>query len=480
MAGISVKRFGLVLGPVAFLIFFFWPNEIINGQADNVIAFALWMIIWWMTEAVSISVTALIPIVFFPAFGLASMKEVGASYGDPIVFLFLGGFIIALALEKVNLHKRVALGIIRYTGSSPNRVLLGFMIATAFMSMWISNTASTVVMLPIALQVIQLLVKDEDGFSLQDRKFALKIMLGIAFAANVGGIATIIGTPPNMAMIGFVEKSYGLEISFMKWMAVGLPFSCVMLLIIYAVLTLFIFKQKDYRLNDPQGVINREIQELGGIKSNEKWVIAIFSLTIALWIFKNQINEWQSLISFSNAGIGMLGAFLLFCIPLLNSKDTQLLEWKDTKNLPWGIIILFGGGLALASAMKNTGIIDLIGSSIAAQGHISIIAIVSILIAIILFMTELMSNVALITVFTPVVAGIALGLDQPMLELLIPITMAASCAFMLPMATPPNAIVFASGHVKVAEMAKAGIVLNIISILILILFARFYIPYVFS
>ncbi len=475
----SFKMIGLVLGPLLFLVLNLIPFEFVNPEADKVLSIAIWMIIWWLTEAVSISVTALIPIIFFPMLGIATMREVGSSYGDPIVFLFLGGFIIALALEKVNLHKRVALGIIRLTGSSPDRVLLGFMISTAIMSMWISNTASTVVMLPIALSVIQLLINDSDGFTNQDKQFALKIMLGIAFSANAGGIATLIGTPPNIAMAGFVESTYGIEISFVKWMAIGLPFSVVLLTLIFFILSKVFFRSKNLILNDPQSIIQKEIQKLGSINLSEIVVIIIFLITIFLWIFKGKLNDVQSIIYLSNAGISMFGAFLLFCVPIFQ-KNMFVLEWEDTRKLPWGIIILFGGGLALATALKNVGIIDLIGDFISNQNGLSIIVVSTILTVIVLFLTELMSNVALITVFTPVCAGIAIGMDVPMLHFLIPITMAASCAFMLPMATPPNAIVFASGYVKVADMAKVGIVLNIISILILLIFAKFYIPLVFA
>lgn len=472
------KKIGLLLGPILFLIFYNLPVEIINPQADNVIAVALWMVTWWISEAVSISITALLPLCIFPLFQIMDIKTVGPIYGSHIVFLFFGGFVMALALEKVGLHKRIALNIIRLTGTSPNRVILGFMLATAFLSMWISNTATTVVMLPIALSVIDLLINDEDGFTQNDKYFALSIMLGIAFAANVGGIATIIGTPPNTVMVGFIEKEYQIQISFLHWMLIGLPFSCLMIGIIYFVLVHLIYPNKLPKMSNSQALIQSEIQKLGKLKKSEKRVLIIFATTIFLWITRTYINQLFPSIYLSDAGISMLAALALFSIPFRFAQGEFTLSWEDTVKLPWGILILFGGGLALASALSQAGVIDYIGNLVASNNNWTVFWIGAFLIAIMLFMTELMSNVALVAIFCPVVAGIALGLETEMLQLLIPVTMAASCAFMLPMATPPNAIVFASGHIKVHEMAKAGILLNIISILILIAFTKWLIPFI--
>jgi len=474
------KKIGFLLGPILFIITYNLPFEIVNPAADKVISVALWMVIWWITETVSISVTALIPLVVFPLLGIMDMKTVSANYGSPIVFLFFGGFVMALALEKVNLHKRIALNIIRITGTSPNKVILGFMIATAFLSMWISNTATTVVMLPIALSVINLLKKDEDGFSKGDKNFALSIMLGVAYAANVGGIATIIGTPPNTVLVGFMEQEYNIQVSFFKWMLMGIPFSLIMLGIIYFVLVKMIYPNNLPILSNSKNIINEEIAKLGPIRSIEKKVLWIFINAIFLWIFRNYINEYISFIRLSDAGISVLAAFILFAVPVDFDKGKFILEWGDTKNLPWGILILFGGGLSLASGLSSTGVIDYIGDAVSSNGLTSVLMIGSLLIFIMLFMTELMSNVALVAIFAPVVAGIAIGLESDILIMLIPIAMASSCAFMLPMATPPNAIVFASGHIKVHEMAKAGIILNVISVIILIVFTAFVIPKVFG
>ena len=473
------KKIGLIAGPIVFLILYNFPFVLLTPEADKVVSVAAWMVIWWITEAVSISVTALIPLTFFPLLGIMDMKTVAANYGSPIVFLFFGGFVIALALEKVMLHKRIALNIIRLTGTSPNRVVLGFMIATASLSMWISNTATTVVMLPIALSVIQLLVNDEDGFTPNDQNFALSIMLGIAFSANVGGIATIIGTPPNTVLAGFMENEYQMEISFLSWFKLGFPFSVVMIGIIYFVLVKWMYPNHLPAMDNSKALIDREIQKLGPMNPTETRVLIIFFSAIFLWIFRGVLATYLPALKLSDAGISMLAAFALFAVPFKFNTGEFSLEWKDTEKLPWGILLLFGGGLALASGLKQVGIIDMIGETIAANKTLSILSVTAILIFVMLFMTELMSNVALVAIFAPMIAGVAIGMDTPMLHLLIPVTMASSCAFMLPMATPPNAIVFASGHIKVHQMARAGVFLNLIAVVLLIVVARFWVTNLF-
>ncbi|MDA8768704.1 DASS family sodium-coupled anion symporter [Winogradskyella sp.] len=472
------KRIGLFLGPILFLIIQFTSISFISDTADTVIAAAVWMVIWWITEAVSISVTALLPLLLFPLFKIMPMDEVGANYGSKIVFLFFGGFILALALEKVNLHKRIALTIIKLTGTSPDRVILGFMIATAFMSMWISNTASTVVMLPIAMSVINLLINDEDDFSKPDKNFALSVMLGIAFAANAGGIATVIGTPPNSVLIGLLENEYNIQISFVKWMSFGLPFSVLLVSIVYLILVKILFPCKGLVFGTSNSVINNELNMLGKLSRKEKHVLVIFAVIVSLWIFRSLINQLIPSLGLNDTMISIFGAIVLFAIPHNLKKGNFILQWKDTQKLAWGILILFGGGLALAKGMSTSGIVDVVANSIS-NANISILVAVSLLIILMLFMTELMSNVALTAVLAPVVAGIAIGLEIPILHLLIPVTIASSCAFMLPMATPPNAIVFASGFIKVHQMARAGIILNLISVALLILLFQFIMPLIF-
>ena len=472
------KQVGLLLGPTFFILLQFLTLEGLSSQAITVIALAVWMVTWWITEAVSISVTALLPLVIFPLFDIMSMNEVGANYGSSIVFLFFGGFVLALALEKVNLHKRIALSIIHKTGTTPNRVILGFMLATAFMSMWISNTASTVVMLPIALSVIQLLVQSDGVFTKEERHFSLSVMLGIAFSANAGGIATVIGTPPNSVLIGLLENEYNMEISFLKWMIIGLPFSATMIGIIYFVLTRWMFPNKGIEFASSNALIAQKLADLGPTNPQEKHVLRIFAVTVFLWVFRTLINSFFPSQGLSDTMISVGCAIALFSIPHQFKQGVFILKWEDTSRLAWGILILFGGGLALAKGMSTTGIVSLITDGIA-NANLNVLLTVSLLILLMLFMTELMSNVALVAVLAPVVAGIAIGLEIPLLYLLIPVTMASSCAFMLPMATPPNAIVFASGYVKVAQMARVGIFINLIAVVLLILMYRFVIPLVF-
>ena len=472
------KKAGLFLGPLLFVAFQFLPFELISEKADNVIATALWMVTWWVTEAVSISVTSLLPLLLFPIFNVMPLDAVGSNYGSPIVFLFFGGFVLALAIEKVNLHRRIALSIIKKTGTSPNKVVLGFMIATAFMSMWISNTACTVVMLPIALSVIRLLINDADGFTKQDQNFALSVMLGIAFSANAGGIATVIGTPPNSVLIGLLENEYNIEVSFFKWMLIGLPFSVVLITVIYFVLTQWVFPNKGVVFNASKDVIDSELKKLGKTSAREKHVLVTFCIIVFLWIFRTLINNLIPGLALSDTTISILGALALFTIPFNLKTGDFILKWNDTQKLSWGILILFGGGLALANGMSESGIIEVIATNIS-NSSISILLMATLLIFLMLFMTELMSNVALTAVLAPVVAGIAIGLNVPMLYLLIPVTIASSCAFMLPMATPPNAIVFASGYVKVGQMARVGFILNLISVVLLVLVFKFFVPLVF-
>lgn len=472
------KKMGLLLGPIAFLIIINLPFHLISETGDPVVAVATWMILWWITEAVSISVTALLPLILFPLLNVMSIDDVGANYGSPIIFLFFGGFVLALALEKVNLHKRIALNIIKITGTTPNKVVLGFMIATASMSMWISNTASTVVMLPIAISVIRLLIDDEDGFTKDDKNFALSVMLGIAFSANAGGIATVIGTPPNSVLIGLLENEYNIEISFLKWMVIGVPFSVLMVTISYLVLVKWMFPNKQLKFTASKQVIQSELEKLGPTSSKEKMVLVIFGITVFLWIFRTMINGIFPALGLSDTIISMVAAVALFAVPHNIRKGDFILHWNDTEKLAWGILVLFGGGLALANGMSASGIVDMVTTAIA-NSDISILLTASLLIVLILFMTELMSNVALIAVLAPVVAGIAIGLNVPIVYLLIPVTMASSCAFMLPMATPPNAIVFASGYIKVSQMAKVGLILNLISVVILIFMFQWILPLVF-
>lgn len=473
------RKVGFIIGPLLCIILLAAPIELINPAIDKVIAVALWMIIWWVTEAVSISVTALIPLALFPLLGIGDIKDVASNYANPIVYLFFGGFVIALALEKVNLHKRIALSILKITGTKANGIILGFMIATGLMSMWISNTASTVVMLPIAVSVIQLLIDDEDGFTKNDRNFALSIMLGIAFGANIGGMATLIGTPPNSVMLAFLNESYNIDIGFFQWMKMGVPFSFILMIITYFMITRVFYKNNLGNIGKSGNIIQTELDKLGPVSKGEKVVLIIFLLTAFSWMLRSYLNNLLPDITLTDTTISVIAALLMFIVPIDYKKGSFPLNWEDTSRLPWGILILFGGGLALASGLAQSGFIDMIGSYISQQEDWSMWVVTAVLIFLMLFMTELMSNVALVTILVPLVVGIAIGMDVPILQMVIPVTLASSCAFMLPMATPPNAIVFASGHVRVGQMARVGVVLNLISVGLLFALEYYVVPVLF-
>ncbi|MAT90186.1 MAG: anion transporter [Flavobacteriaceae bacterium] len=473
------KWISFLLGPLLCVVILAYPGTLIHEQMDPVVAVAVWMIIWWISEAVAIPVTALLPMALFPIFGVMDIGSVTGNYANPIVYLFFGGFVIALALEKVQLHKRIALSILKLTGTRANGIVLGFMLATALMSMWISNTASTVVMLPIAVSVISLLMNDADGFTKKDQNFALTIMLGIAFAANIGGMSTLIGTPPNSVMLAFLNEQYQIDIGFFQWMKLGVPLSALLLAITYLMLVKVFYPNGLGNLKASGEIIQTELEKLGPMSRGEKTVLAIFLLTAMAWMLRGPLNTWFPNLNLTDTTISMVAAIAMFVIPYEWKNRKFPLDWDYTSRLPWGILVLFGGGLALASGLTEAGMIDAIGTFIETKTHWSVWVITAVLIGIMLFMTELMSNVALVTILVPLVVGIALGLDVPILEMVIPVTLASSCAFMLPMATPPNAIVFASGHIKVHEMARIGVFLNIIAIGILITIAYYLVPIIF-
>jgi len=469
-----VKLGGLFAGPLCFAIMLLIPNPLpLEVQAWKVIAAASWMIIWWISEAVPIFATALIPMTLLPLLGIFSIKESTAPYANPIIFLFMGGFLIALAMEKWNLHKRIALTLITLTGTKANGIVLGFMLATFFLSMWISNTATTVMMLPIAMSVISLLVH-ELGLDREDkrfRRFSLSLLLGIAYSANIGGASTIIGTPPNVVMVGYLKEFYDYDLPFSNWLLIGLPICLLILFLTYQMLVKWFYPNHLGRLEGSEEVIKRELSAMGPISKPEKRVLVIFIITAVGWILLQPINKLFGAPVLNNTIVGMVGGTLMFFFPLDLKKGQFLLDWEYTSRLPYGILLLFGGGLCLAKAMEITGIIELVGGEISEGGPYPYWLLVLLLTAVMLYMTEIMSNVALVTIFLPVVIGIAQGLDIPPLMLVAPVTIAASCAFMMPISTPPNAIVFASGHIRIKDMVRAGFWLNLISILVMVLFA---------
>ena len=434
---------------------------------NNVLAVAAWMLIWWILEVLPIYITALLPMVFFPALDILSLTETFMPYGSPIVFLFLGGFIIALAMEERRLHERISFGLIRLTGTKPRQIILGFMIATTIVAMWISNTATAVMLLPIALSVTELMQEQSNDESL-NRRFRLLLMLGIAYAANIGGTMTLIGTPPNIVFAGYYLQAYGKDFPFAQWFVYGLPTGGLLLFLTYNLLTKIVYPIRGGEVDGVRELIAKKWKELGPMTKPERLVLMVFALTVFLWIFASALNDLMGQRVFNNTNIAMLGGILMFTVPVDFKKGEFILDWESTKKLPWGILLLFGGGLTMAKGLDTAGIIDVIGNYVANNVTASPLLLTLALTAVALFATEIMSNVALVTVLLPVVLGIGEKTGVDPLLLAIPVTLAASCAFMMPISTPPNAVVYSSGYVSVRQMMKAGFWLNLISILVIV------------
>lgn len=471
----NTRRLGLVLGPILYLLirWYFHP-EGLSDEANGVLASTLWIATWWITEALPIAATALLPIVLFPLSGSMDIGTTTSAYGHKYVFLYLGGFIIAIAIEKWNLHKRIALNIIHVIGSNIQKIILGFMIATAFLSMWISNTATSVMMLPIGLAIVNQLKDNPQTQEDENLVFGKALMLAIAYSASIGGIATLIGTPPNLVLAGVVSKTYNYEITFFQWFLFGFPIAVILLFICWKYLTrmAFSFKQKEFPGGKEE--IKKLLKELGTLSYEERIVAFVFVLTAVCWILRSFVLE-LIFPKIDDTIIAIVFSIILFLIP---SKQTSgnLITWEDTQKLPWGIIILFGGGMALASGFETTGLAEWIGNQMTSLQGVSTLLLVFILIAAVNFLTEITSNLATTAMLLPVLAPMAMTIDVHPFILMVGAAVAASCAFMLPVATPPNAVVFGSGYLRIPDMVKKGFVMNLISIAILTLFVYLLLP----
>ncbi len=448
-----------------------------HNEANMAIAIGFLMIFWWVTELIPMPMVALLPLLTFPIMGLMSIDETAKAYANPVIFLFMGGFIIGLAIEKWNLHKRIALNIVQLTGTSGNKIILGFIIATGFLSMWLSNTATTMMMFPIALSVIK--VVHESDTTGNKKHFALSLMLVIAYASNFGGMATIIGTPPNVAFVAFIKKEYNYSIPFFDWMIICTPIAILLLWALYFVLTKILFPNHIKHSRQTHQYITEEIKKLGPISRPELSVLCVFIFTALLWIGKDVLVKTVGLKIDDNM-IAILGAFLLFVIPsgttTEEGKKTMLMEWGDTSNMAWGILLLFGGGIALANVLDKVGIIKQMGNALASGSTGNIFLLITIITIASIFLSEVMSNVAQVIVLAPVIAGFATAMGINPLLLGLPMTLAASAASMLPMGTPPNAIVFSSGYIKLKQMLWAGLIMNIISIILIVIFCHYILP----
>lgn len=475
------ERAGLLAG-FALFIFFLAVNPFgVSAEAAKVLAVAALMITWWIGEAVPMPAVALLPMLLFPLMNIASLRETTSKYADPVIFLFMGGFMIGLAIEKWNLHKRIALSIINFTGTSGDRIVLGFILSTGFLSMWLSNTATTMMMFPIAASVIYVVKENHKGQG-NIGHFALAIMLAIAYASNFGGIATIIGTPPNVAFVAFIREKYNHTIPFANWMLVCAPLALLLLFALYFVMVKWLYPNNIKSSDETKDIIRNELKQLGPLTTAEKRVLVIFCGTALLWITKDLINAigWFTL---DDTMIAIAGALALFMCPSGKNNlpsGKYILEWSDTSKMAWGILLLFGGGIALAFALEKAGLIQSLGLWIAGMSGTGGLLLIFMIALVSLFISEVMSNIAQVIVFAPVIGGIADAMHIDPVFLGLPMALGASCASMMPMGTPPNAIVFASGHIKMNQMIKTGFVMNLAAVVLITLFCWLLVPVLMS
>lgn len=472
------QKIGLFLGPILFVLLLFMPTPVgMEPAAQKMAAVALLMATWWMCESIPIPATSLLPIALFPLMGIMKTQAATAPYANHLIFLFMGGFIIALAMQRWSLHRRIAMNIVKTVGFSPGRLIFGFMVATAVLSAFVSNTATTVMMMPIGLAIIAHVIEEgkKEGldktidFSQGNFNFGLNLMLGIAYAASIGGVATLIGTPPNTVLAGYLQKTYGYEITFVGWMKVGVPLVAVFLPICWLWLTKIANPMKLKKVPGGRDLINRELKEMGRMSAGERWTALVFGLTALGWMFRAQLGFFfpdPKLVT--DAAIAMTGALVLFLIPINLKKNIFVMDWHWASKMPWGVLVLFGGGLSMAAGFQSTKLAEWIGAQVGLLSNAPILILIIAVSTLIIFLTELTSNTATAAMVMPILSAVAIGLGQNPLLLIVPAAIAASCAFMLPVATPPNAIVFGSGYVSIPQMAKSGFGLNLIGIVLVV------------
>ncbi len=448
----------LAAGPVLFALIALspWPLDM-NPSARYTLALTFWMAIWWISDAVPMAITALLPTLLFPLLGIMDGKTTAKAYAHPMLFLFLGGFLVAKAMEVVNLHKRIALSIVLKLGGSPSRVLLGFIVATAVLSAWISNTATAVMMAPLAMATAAYLGEDEQG-----RPAAVPLLLGIAYAASLGGLATLIGTPTNGIFSSIVSDRYGLTFGFAEWLQIGLPVVLIMLGVLYFYLSR-VSGLHFRKTGDGLQQVRYAFSALGSMSATEKRVAIVFVSMAFAWSFRPLYEAW---IPVSDAGIAILGSVILFALPG-DMPNGRLIDWPTASTVPWGVLVLFAGGLALAAGFSESGLAAYLGNKLTVIGDLPLPLVLLIIVAFVNFLTEVTSNVATASVLLPVIAEMAEQTEHDPIILMAAATLAASCAFMLPVATAPNAIVFGSGELTVAHMAKRGFALNLMSIVVI-------------
>jgi len=460
---------GLFLGPLWLLAVIVLPPPAgLEIAAWYTMGTALLMATWWITESIPIPATSLFPLVLFPVLGINTIQETASPYAHPIIFLFMGGFMIALGMMRWGLHKRIAIWIISHAGTGPRALIAGFMVATAGLSMWVSNTATTLMMLPVALSVIAL----ADTANSSDRfkhHFSIALLLGVAYAANIGGMGTLIGTVPNAFISAFFENEYGYTITFAKWMSVGVPIVLVGVPAIFYALTRVLYSFDAQDLVGSSDLIEQEREKLGQMNRGEKSVAFVFIGTALLWITRPLLTSFIP--GLTDAGIAMIGGLSLFLLPVDFKRGIFVQDWETVKQLPWGALILIGGGLSLAGAVSGSGLAGWLGESLEPFQQLPTILIILLTTGLIIFLTEITSNTATTATFLPVLAALALAVGESPLLMAIPAALGASCAFMLPVATPPNAIIYGSERVTIFEMARSGLTLNFVFLILITLCA---------
>jgi solute carrier family 13 (sodium-dependent dicarboxylate transporter), member 2/3/5 len=460
------RGYGIVIGLVLLAVTLIVPPpEGLSPQAWRVAGVALLMAAWWITEALPIPATALLPLVLFPLFGIASARDAAAPYADPVIFLFLGGFIIGAAMQRWQLHRRIGLTAISRIGTAPHRLIGGFMLASALLSMWVSNSATAIMMLPVALSVLALI--DRHGEIDPDARASLSVvlMLAVAYGANIGGLGTLIGTPPNALLAAYMAREHGVQIGFAQWMALGVPLVVILLLGTWLIL-MRLHRTALAAAFDAGDVVAQELNKLGALTAAELRVAIVFAATALAWVTRPLLSPYVP--GLDDTTIAIAGALALFLIPSGMPEGGRLIGWDDLSALPWGVLVLFGGGLSLASAIAGSGLAEWLGNALSALGHWPLLLLVAVATVAMIFLTELTSNTASAAAFLPFGGAVALGIGIDPLLLTVPLALAASCAFMLPVATPPNAIVFASGRIAIAQMARAGLWLNLYASIVII------------
>ena len=467
----AVKRFGYFFGPALFLLtFLFDAPEGMNLQAWHVCGLAMWMATWWVSEAMPLPVSSLLPIIFLPTIIDIPFRQAISAYASPIIFLFLGGFIISQGMEKHSLHLRIGLGLLKLVGVGGKSILAGMMVACAFLGMWMSNTATVIMMLPMAVSIAYLLTHrdGEEDLPMHKNGFAKAMALGVAYAGVIGGLGTFVGTPTNAILQGYLEKTYGYSLKLYEWMQFGVPLVILLIALAWVVLYFMYIRHSNVR-TDVRELVQEEFGKLGVMTFEEKAIAIVFGCVATCWVFSDIISDAIGM-NIPDAVIAITGALALFLIPTNKRMDNFVMEWKDTVKVPWGILLFFGGSLAISAALTNTGVSEWLSGELEMLSGVSLFILITAVVILIILASELLSNIATVTAFLPILSALAVSIDVHPMLIMVPATLAASCGFMLPGASAPNALAYSTGYLRVKDMVKTGAVLDILAGILVIIF----------